>query len=248
MSAGAWVQDIAQGTSSGSSSANISLTVSTAITAGNIIIVRVFAITSVGPTDCSISDNGAGYIWNQAAYYVATSISSYARTWVFYVVASNGLATGKTITVALSNLAGSENACNASASEYAGPFLASPFDKTTNNTSSSPTTSVASGTTATLSQASELAICAVGFLGDAALPGTPQTLTGTNGFSSRAIAQNGTTLSGVCALDKVLNSTSGVQATGTFGTSIDFTALIATFKLSTDPYPVGYPPPSRTWW
>ena len=236
MSAGAWVQDIAQAATSLSS---VPLTVGTTVVSDNLIIVRANSITAVGPTDCSISDNGPGYIWNQVAYSGSSGIGAGSRTWIFYTIASSGLASGSTITALFLNTQGYGNIVTAS--EYSGPFLPSPFDKTVHADISS-STAVASGTTSTLLQASELGICAVTFFGM-----TSQTLTGTNGWTSRAVSfvSGG---DGLSSLDKVVSSTTGLQATGTFGTASNGGALLATFMLSTNPYPVGYPPRSRAWW
>ena len=243
MSAGAWVQDIGGAGSSNAVTPTISFTVGTAVQAGSLIIVRAGANSSGGVTDCTVSDNGPGYIWNQAAY---GNISG-ARTWIFYTIASNGLAIGKVIAVSFNNLSGSLEPAAASASEYFGPILPSPFDQTTFTTDTF-TTAVASGTCGTLVQASELIIGAAWFNNEST---AAQTLAGTNGFNSRVIAQSSYAgaYTGVGALDKIVNSTSGVSATGTFGYSVStVVSLLATFRLASSPYPVGYPPPSRAWW
>ena len=252
MSAGAWVQDIAQGVINGGSSASatISLTVGTSVLAGDLIVVRVFGYTSSNSTtNCSVSDNGPGYTYNTAAY----SSDGNDCVWIFFAIATSGLASSSIVTVHLSNLSlrgGTATIAAASATEHAGPFLSSPLDQVQSNTQSA-VTSLTTGTTGTLTQASELAVAAFAFVSSTS---ATITLTSTNSFTTRTSSQfgwapNGGQRMGVLASDKVVNATTALAGTGTVGTSLSVAvSAVATLKLATDPYPLGYPPPSRTWW
>lgn len=140
------------------------------------------------------------------------------NTYVWYKVAAGGE------TTATMDVTGGGSYSGAHVMEFSGAASSSPLDRTATGGGSSGTTAQ-SGTTATLSQADEVAVAAYG------LNLSFGSFTQASGFTSNALTRPGGSIS-LQTSYKVVASTSAITADGTWGFAEVDANVLATFKAA----------------
>lgn len=202
-----------KGAQSGASVASLAVTLDAPPTAGNLLVA------------CCNSD---ATVATPAGFTLAVSAVSGQGLYIFYRVVQGGDSATVTFAPSVSDsVAGG-------VIEYSGLLTASVLDQTAFNTTNAPASSLATGTTGTTAQASELVIVVVG---PHAGNNHPWVLSSWSaGYTSQIEEPNGlataASASSACHIgDQIVGATGTYSATGTWSPpSSDAGAAIATFK------------------
>ncbi len=201
------------------------------VAAGNSIIVSVMHDAACStwppvPAISSITDTaGNQYILDVNVYNDILCTSVLWNVSIYSAHNVNALSSGNTITITWD---ASADARAASASEFSGLATSSALDKT--NAGSGTGTSASSGSTSQTTQNDELLVGLVGVegpTGDTFTTGPSYSLLVRSGTSGGQAASNVT----VNPEYRVVSSTGTYSASGTLGTSRNWGALIATYKM-----------------
>lgn len=202
-----------KGAQSGASVASLDVTLDAPPTAGNLLVA------------CCNSD---ATVATPAGFSLAVSAISSQGCYVFYRVVQAGDSATVTFAPSVSD------SIAAGVIEYSGLVTVSVLDKTASNTTNASASSLATGTTATTAQASELVIVCVGPHGGNNHPWVLSSWSA--GYTSQVEEPNGLANSAVfssaCHIgDQIVGATGAYAATGTWSpASNDAGAAIATFK------------------
>lgn len=215
-------------TASSGTSATVTLS---ATGTGNCLVVYFGAHQStVNPHIAGITLGGSADNWAAAATQTATSAPS-CSIWVDWNAAS-----GQTsVVISWAGGVGTSLGVAGWVEEWSGLLAtASPVDKTDSQAPGS-STAFTSGTTSTLTSASELAVGMV-----AAFSGSSVTVTGPASWTNHTQVNSGT-ITAVMAGYDVLASTAGVAYAGTLSPAKQYSAIVVTL---TEPGGTPPPPPS----
>lgn len=202
-----------KGAQSGASVASLDVTLDAPPTAGNLLVAAC-------NSDATVS--------TPTGFTLAVSAVSSQGCYVFYRVVQAGDSATVTFAPSVSD------SIAAGVIEYSGLVTSSPLDKTASNTTNASASSLATGTTATTAQASELVIVVVGPHGGNNHPWVLSSWSA--GYTSQVEEPNGLANSAVfssaCHIgDQIVGATGTYSATGTWSpASNDAGAAIATFK------------------
>jgi hypothetical protein len=194
-----------------SSGTTITATFGAATGAGNAIIV---CATINGSAISSIALTGSSDIFAQAV-----GINTHTDTEIWFDSNTSSGHTGVVVT-----LSGAVSDGDVDIYEWNGIITASPLDQTSSQ-AGSITTSFSSGTTATLSQANEVAFGVVGVVS------TTTTITGPSSpwtNEAQLVSGTDTQMSGF----QQVSATTGLAYSGTYSSTSNNQACIATFKLA----------------
>ena len=201
----------------------VTVTLTSSTTAGNCLIVAV--VTSASPSNPTVSGitlGGAAGNFAQSATAGNPSVDSES----VFIWADPNCAGGQTaVSVTLSAASGS---CNVWVMEWSGLVTSTPVDKTAGQAQSA-VTSWSSTATATTTQASEVAVGAVGTFNGTGVG----TITGPSSpWTNLAQVTSASTHVGLLAGYNILSSTGTVTYSGTFASSSDGATAVATFKAA----------------
>lgn len=203
------------------SSGNGSGTFPTTPTAGNLIVVYVWAYKSGGAADLAagvITDN-KGNTYHRAVVVNNANGADNISAAIFYAY---NISSSATFTVSLTS---SNNAYGMVAVEYASMITTDPLDKVSSNTGNSSAPD--SGATAALSVPGELVAACFGTIASGTVSWIDP-----SGFTNRAKETDNATLQVGQGLDKLVESKSAVQASwSSMAASGVWSAVVATFKL-----------------
>src|SRR5574337_80952 len=194
-----------------------SVTATITCTAGNMMAVLA---SNDGARTFTVSDNNSN-TWSQAVHS-STGNPSKEVADIWYAANINGGSTTVTIT------ASGTTVIVAVVLEYSGMLTASPLDKTATHINTTITTSHASGTTATTSQANELLL---GLMSENT-GSTSESITDPGSTTNRLLETNGSSFNGVAGVERIVAATGAYSFTWTTGDSVADASCIATFKAS----------------
>jgi hypothetical protein len=208
----------------GGGTSPLTVTLGSPTTAGNCIIVCFSSSSSpTNPSVTGITLGGSAGNFAQAA--TAGSVSTDSCTTQQW--ADPNCAGGQTA-VAVSFSPAATSVC-ITVMEWSGLVLSSPADKTASQVNDTGVTSWSSTATATTTQASEVAIGAVGGLNASGIG----TITGPSSpWANLTQETSASTHLGLLAGWQVLSSTGTPSYAGTFAASSEYTALIVTYKAA----------------
>ncbi len=226
-----YIGNIGKNSDKSSSLSTLAITTTESVTAGDDILVEVGSNTG-GATSVAVSSvtDSAGNSYSQAVDYNSTT-SPYVRESVWGAYGVNALPSGSTITI---TYASGVTARTAVVNVFRG-LDPNPVDKTASARGTG--TAPSSGATATLSQADELLLGAIGIGGpDYDPPGlwgnafTPGLRLGTGVYNT-----GGTSDITIYSGWKIVSSTAAATASTTLNTSRYWAASVATFKMASGP-------------
>lgn len=220
------------GQASTASGTSLTATLGGAPTAGNLLIC------------CANGDDARSGVPNVGSgrdYTLADGGVGFCGTYIFYRVAQAGDSATTTYTIA------SSTSIEVAVYEYSGLLTSGVLDKTANSIPGASVGTLSTGTTATTTQADELAVGLWGTFNN-----TSDVTAYTNSFteqfdlSSSGSGTNDRLFTGV----KILSATGAVESTATFSTNANNpVGVVATFKAATDAGSVSgpyvFPAPGR---
>ena len=206
-----------QGCVNTNASNSVTCTMSSNITAGNLLVVS--GSTAANLTATFSSSSGVSCTWNTITSGIANSGVPFNYALAYCLVPSTG---AETIQISWSGSSSFSDITIAEYSNTSGGF-APGFDKSSNAVVTGDSTTCSTGTTATLSQANELVIALChGWNGNATI-GT------VSGYTKRTTSERSSNNNGW--YDKDVTSTTGVSWSATIGSDKSI-GLIATFMKS----------------
>ena len=199
-----------------SAQTSLSVTLSSAIAAGSLILVEISNHNSGTVVPDSVTDS-AGNTYT----LISAANSSAVSATLAYCVNASALASGATVTA---NFPSSRNAAMRVRS-VGGMATSSAFDVSAINASGSGT-SASVGPTSATSQADELIYAVFAYQNS-------RTFTAGSGYTAGAQTESTTTIRGVVAEWKIVSTTGAQTPDGTWDTSATYAAVVATFKGAT---------------
>lgn len=223
-----WGYGTSVGGGGGASTATAVITLATPVAAGALLVVAVAADASGATQNLFTAVDSKSNTYTQRVSQIQGSTSQSA---ILTAQVTTALAAGDTITVTARDLANTANVVKnqlaVTAATITGAAATSPVDKTATNGSTTGTTSLSVGPTATTTQTDEIAVAAFAFSSSSV------TFTPSAGWTQAGATQTsstGTGQRGIALVYKTLTATGAPVASGSLSAVSPYSAALATIK------------------